>query len=410
MSRDDLREEIEANVSIAMLAGTRSPRISCPFHGSADLDLKLYHDDNKWRCYGACDDGKPHNIFDWVMREQGIDFSEAFRFLADLAGVSLRPNTERVEILTGVQRYYHEQLLKRPDALAYLRRRGFGEELIFQRQMGYSAKDDMPDPDLISIRDQHKVGLVQAGDFGLYNWFRNQIVYPVYDKNYNQVQMQGRVFPDREGCPKYMALPTEVELKGTSIYQCLGGAEILRDMSVTSALMCEGFPDRETLTAWGIKAVNIFGHSGLYKHAGNLKDLKHLYVVLDPDKASQTRILPELYQLAMRMPHVEIRNVFLKTNGLDLNAWGMQGKPEGELLSPRADAVKIEQLRTWCRESNNLIEDLINAWAPRLNRLDMLALLIAKLPDPEPWIHMLSRITMEDQKSIRFLIKVLAPQ
>jgi DNA primase len=157
----EVREEIENTISIAQLAGTRSSRTQCPFHHSESLDMQLFHEDNTWRCWGKCDDGKRKSIFDWVMRRDGIDFKAALHQLADEAGVSFQASAERVAILSHMQRFYHRQLDIYPQARAYLHARGFSDEIIYRYQLGYAPAGMFPTD--IEARKLHGVGLVKIG-------------------------------------------------------------------------------------------------------------------------------------------------------------------------------------------------------------------------------------------------------
>lgn len=415
MDLKDLKAEIESAISISSLAGTRATRVQCPFHMSSAPDIALDHGANSWRCYGACDDGRWHSIYDWVMRRDGIDFSEALKSLAEDAGVSLSPNKERSEILSGAQSYYYEQLQKHPEVLDYLHRRGFSDELIYQRQIGYAPLDFFPTN--VTLRQLYDVGLMKTGYYKPYPFFSNRIVYPIYDWDHNIIQMQGRLVGNPEEVegrymPKYLALSTEVELKGRSIYQCLGGEDILKREGLPYVFLCEGWPDRETLAAWRLNAVNLFGHSGMEKHANRLKRTKKVYVVLDPDEASQKRLLNGLYDLAIKIPEVDFYVIDLHpiTSGQDLNDWAMSGKQEGETLSPKHDERKIDQLRNACTQAVPLAQTLIDRWAKiHPHMIEPVARFVGKMADKERWVSELARALDQTPKSVEFLLNVLAP-
>jgi hypothetical protein len=299
--------------------------------------------------------------------------------------------------------------------LEYLHRRGFPDSLLFQRQIGYAPEGFFPNT--VTLRQLTDVGLMKVGMYKPYPFFSDRIVYPVYDHQYNLVQMQGRLVgspevPEGKHMPKYLALSTEVELKGRSIYHCLGGEEILKKGGIPYVFLGEGWPDRETLTAWDLNAVNLFGHSGMEKHASKLKGVKEVYVVLDPDEASQRKLLNGLYALAIKIPEVSFFVIDLGpiTNGLDLNDWGMSGKPAGELLGVRKDEAKIDALRNACVNATPLPQALINTWGQHPHLIEMVARFVARMPDRERWVHALAQRVGEPARSIEFLIRVLTPE
>jgi hypothetical protein len=51
----------------------------CPFHTETDSSFMIYLDQNSWYCYGACASGG--SVVDYIMKQQGIDFISAVKFL-----------------------------------------------------------------------------------------------------------------------------------------------------------------------------------------------------------------------------------------------------------------------------------------------------------------------------------------
>lgn len=413
MDLAELKAEIELAVPIGSLIGTRATRLQCPFHNSSDLDLAVKHHTNMWRCYGACDDGHWHSIFDWVMLSMGCEFKEALRILAEQAGIPLGANRERSRILKESLSYFKECLFSDREALDYLKRRGFGEYHLFQRQIGYAGSMGIP-PD-VSTTELEMVGLVRRTHLGVRPYFRNRIVYPIFDRKVELVQMQGRLYPEpnylpnESKLPKYLGLSNEVDLKGRTIFDCLAGEDdLVRQAHRGFAFLTEGWPDAETLRAWGLPVGGLFGHSGLERHAFKLGHLQEVFVVLDPDKASQGNIYPALYRLALKIPHVIFKNIYLDTSGLDINDWAMQSKPTGELLDPYKDEHKIAQLRVMVTHAKPLVQDLIERWWDRPHLVQPLLLLIAKTQNNEKWIWELAQRMGESERAVKLLLRVLS--
>jgi DNA primase len=64
----------------------------CPFHSNTRTPaFVVFPESGTWRCFGQCNEGG--DIFSFVMKKEGWDFAEALRFLADKAGVELKPPT-----------------------------------------------------------------------------------------------------------------------------------------------------------------------------------------------------------------------------------------------------------------------------------------------------------------------------
>ena len=64
----------------------------CPFHpNSRTPAFVVFPESGTWRCFGQCNDGG--DIFKFVMKKENWDFTEALHYLAERAGVQLKPPT-----------------------------------------------------------------------------------------------------------------------------------------------------------------------------------------------------------------------------------------------------------------------------------------------------------------------------
>src|SRR5260221_12421662 len=97
----------------------------CPFHSEKTPSFVVFPESQNWRCFGACGEGG--DIFNFVMKHDGLDFVAALKLLADKAGVQLEERTpdqatrdEHQEKLRGLvgeaARFFHEKLLNSPQA------------------------------------------------------------------------------------------------------------------------------------------------------------------------------------------------------------------------------------------------------------------------------------------------------
>ncbi|MBN1965201.1 MAG: DNA primase, partial [Anaerolineae bacterium] len=84
-ARLDLVAYIEESVPLQK-AG-RTYKACCPFHQERTPSFVVFPETQTWRCFGACAEGG--DIFSFAMKQNGWDFKEALRHLAERAGVEL---------------------------------------------------------------------------------------------------------------------------------------------------------------------------------------------------------------------------------------------------------------------------------------------------------------------------------
>jgi len=96
----------------------------CPFHSNTRTpSFVVFPETQTWRCFGQCNEGG--DIFGYVMKREGLDFSEALRRLAEKAGVTLiqhSPESQADEqtrqdlsaVLEEAASFYRQQMLNTP--------------------------------------------------------------------------------------------------------------------------------------------------------------------------------------------------------------------------------------------------------------------------------------------------------
>ena len=123
----------------------------CPFHANTRTPaFVVFPESGTWRCFGQCNEGG--DIFRYVMKKEGWDFSEALHALAEKAGVQLKPPTPQEQeaaeehehlraLLEEAVTFYRHQLTSTPagqQALAYLRQRGLQDATLEAFGLGYA--------------------------------------------------------------------------------------------------------------------------------------------------------------------------------------------------------------------------------------------------------------------------------
>jgi len=236
----------------------------CPFHGEKTPSFTVTPGRDSWKCFGC---GEGGDVFSFVMKRDGLSFPEALKVLATKAGVELDERTTREDarrarlrdVLESAIAFYHAVLTGSKTgqaALDYLRGRGFSDETIQKHQLGYApggwdtlarqlaAKRQIRADDLV------EVGLAQprqSSRGGVYDRFRERVIFPIRDMNGGPVGLGGRVLAiaaddDRDHGPKYLNSPaTPLFDKSRTLYLIDRAKASIR--KTNQAVIVEGYTD-----------------------------------------------------------------------------------------------------------------------------------------------------------------------
>lgn len=211
-SKLDIEQVISEYIQLKK-AGIRFTGL-CPFHSEKTPSFSVSPDMQFWYCFG-CNEGG--DVISFVMRMEGMDFSEALQMLAKKAGVQLDSYDERtssekqrfIQINTWAAKFFHEVLLKSPQAelaRAYVEQRGLADETVEDLMIGYSP--DSWDATMGFLRKKgfrdeeiFKAGLAVKKErgTGYFDRFRGRLMFPIRDVHGNVVAFTGRIMPKADG-------------------------------------------------------------------------------------------------------------------------------------------------------------------------------------------------------------------
>ncbi len=192
-----------------------SVKAVCPFHHEKTPSFSIDDQKGLYHCFGC---GESGNHFTFVQKTQHMDFKDALKYLADLAGVTLsQPKSSGAQtynekkilntILKATGDFFQQQLTlhQADDAREYLKNRNISNESIEKFLIGYAPKDGGIDF-LLKNFDQEKLielGLLLKNDDGtLKARFRNRIIFPIVDNLEKIVGFGGRALGNTQ--PKYL--------------------------------------------------------------------------------------------------------------------------------------------------------------------------------------------------------------
>ncbi len=234
----------------------------CPFHSEKTPSFTVTPARDSWKCFGC---GEGGDIFSFVMRRDGVTFPEALKVLAAKAGVELDERTTREDarrrrlqsVMESAIAFYHAVLTGSKagePALDYLRGRGFTDETIRAAQLGYAPGGwDTLVRNLASKRQISGDELVEAGlaqprqsaRGGVYDRFRERVIFPIRDANGGPVGLGGRVLVSDDGRdhgPKYLNSPaTPLFDKSRTLYLIDKAKASIRKGG--QAVIVEGYTD-----------------------------------------------------------------------------------------------------------------------------------------------------------------------
>ncbi len=202
-------------------AGTNF-KAKCPFHNEKSPSFFVSPARNSYYCFGC---GAKGDILTFVQEFEGLDFIGALRVLAKRAGVELtRENpairTERERLYLAMEHaalFFERSLKAKPEALAYLKKRGLTDASIKDWRLGYASVEWRTlaaylESKKVSVADMEKVGLVKKSEKpnaagGHYDRFRGRIMFPIFDSSGRVVAFSGRQFESDGTEAKYINSP-----------------------------------------------------------------------------------------------------------------------------------------------------------------------------------------------------------
>ena len=261
--------------------------------------------------------GKNGNAIGFLMEYDRLSFVEAVEDLALRAGVEVPReggnSPERVvmdgplDALAAAQRFFRDQLRRQPAAIDYLKQRGINGETAKLFGIGYAP----PAWDALT----HFVGdtahavdaglLVKKDGGGVYDFFRNRIMFPVRDTRGRVITFGGRVMPGDDDPRKYLnGRETPLFHKGRNLYGLYEAKQSAKS-ALPYLIVVEGYMDVVMLAQHGIReVVATLGTATTSEHLSLLfKSTSKVVFCFDGDRAGRSagwraleQALPEVHE------------------------------------------------------------------------------------------------------------------
>ena len=251
---------------------------NCPFHGEKTASFSVSPAKGFYKCFGC---GKSGNAFTFLMEQEGLNFPEAIKRVAEISGIPLpepvddeqykrskKKKEERKKISDEViqlnmwalefwERELNESYAEAEKAREYLLNRGISEETQKTFRIGYAPdtwdsilnllKEKGADEKLIELS-----GLVSINEEKkrVYDRFRGRIIFPVLDVNGKPVAFGARILD--KGEPKYLNSPeTPAYIKGEHLYGLFQNKDEIKKRK--TSILVEGYLDLIALYQAGVR-------------------------------------------------------------------------------------------------------------------------------------------------------------
>ncbi|MBN2461184.1 MAG: DNA primase [Candidatus Cloacimonetes bacterium] len=235
-------------------AGTNFKAL-CPFHQEKTPSFLVSEKKQIYKCFGC---GKAGNAVSFIMDYEKISFLEAMKKLASRVGINIETTEaaakkhSRRDLIYKIYElacaYYRQNLEEHgAGAWRYLEARNISRETVDSLQIGlalnsFSGLKNYLLQNHINEQILPRTGLFSSGEKGLFDTFRDRIIFPIHSVTGKVVAFGGRVLRDDQPGGKYINSPTtEIYTKGNELYGLFRTRfEISRQ---DSAIICEGYTD-----------------------------------------------------------------------------------------------------------------------------------------------------------------------
>lgn len=215
----------------------------CPFHDDHSPSMSVSKDRQIYTCFSC---GATGNVFKFIQDYEHISFLEAVKKCADMVGIDIgiklnnHPLStkfkELYEIYDISQKFYQNNINSSlgKQAKEYLYSRALTDNDIKEFEIGLSINNyDMLTKLLkqkkYSDKDLIKSGLTGANDSGLYDLYRNRIMFPLHDPNGRVIGYNGRAYLDSNTNKYVNSKETDIFKKRDFLYNYHRAKDIARD-------------------------------------------------------------------------------------------------------------------------------------------------------------------------------------
>jgi DNA primase len=278
----------------------------CPFHHEKTPSFFVSEQRQTFNCFGC---GVKGDVVEFVKLYEHLDFKDALRYVFDRSGLpesdwqqnqerslhDIKADQEKKEaenLFEKVVDIYHTNLLNKDNIRVrdYLTNRGLKIETMKDWKIGYTPEvwqfveekiqDKIPNQSHLL----EKIGIIKSKDGKRYDFFRDRIIFPIFDIQGHAIAISARIVD--KGEPKYLNSPDTILFNKSEVLYGLDKAkEGIRKFKY--AILVEGQMDLLLCHQEGFN--NTVATSGTALTDKHLQILRrytnNLMLIYDADKA-----------------------------------------------------------------------------------------------------------------------------
>jgi len=234
----------------------------CPFHSEKSPSCHIYTDTASFYCFGC---GAGGDVITFTMMTEGLDYISAVRLLAERSGYAmpddtggdetLRKRAKILEMNKEAARFFRDRLMSESgvNGLGYLYGRGLTPNTVRKYGLGFA-------PDSYNALKNHMnaagyndyelldASLLARGNKGVYDKFRNRVMFPIINRMGEVIAFSGRVLSEDGYGPKYLnSAETQVFKKRENLFSI----NFAKNSKKSRVILCEGNLDVISLNQAG---------------------------------------------------------------------------------------------------------------------------------------------------------------
>jgi DNA primase len=218
----------------------------CPFHNEKTPSFMVNPNLQIFKCFGC---GKGGDVIKFVEEIERLEFSEALKKLAEVAGINLstvsqthinkEKEDEKKKIIKANQlamEFYHHIFLNHKigkTGREYAQKRNLNKKVILEFKIGYAPDGDNLSKFLtqkgFNTKSLINWGLSTVRRGKIIDKFRNRLIQPIFNINGEIIGFSGRYLGKNPNAPKYLNSPeTLVFKKNSQLYSLYHSKEAIR--------------------------------------------------------------------------------------------------------------------------------------------------------------------------------------